>query len=212
MKKYLFLLIAAFVCSSVNAQLVTTSSYTKKKKQKATWYVKAGANIANTSMDDVDLSSIFGYHIGIAFDKPIGSKGVFWSLGLQLATKGWKYSEDDDGWDYEEKLNVNKIEIPLTFGYKYAINDDITVEARVGAFANYDLWGKLTEEDNGDKEEYDLGDLDDYYGYDRFSAGIVAGVGVWYQKFNFNITYERGFVEQNDGKEKTWMIGVGYAF
>lgn len=211
MKKYLFLLLAAFVCASSSAQLVTSTTTTKiKGKSKTIWYVKAGANVSSVSADtDGDLSSVFGYHIGIAFDRQIGSGGAFWSMGLQLGTKGWKYTYEDD---YESKLTANKIEIPLSFGYKYAINDDFTVDGRVGGFVNYDLWGTVKEYDEGYEYEYDLDEWNEYEDRDNLSAGILVGVGVWYQKLNFNITYECGLVEQDYCKERTWMIGLGYAF
>lgn len=201
MKKFLFLVAAAFVCSTVGAQVVTSTSF-KKAKSGTVWYLKAGANIANVSVDGGDgPDAIFGYNVGIAFDRPIGSNGVFWNSGLQLATKGWKYGEGD----YEAKMNANKLEIPVTFGYKYGVNDDIAIDARIGGFANYDVFGKYKEGD----ESCNLGDMEDY---DRFSAGIQFGVGVWYQKLNLNITYQNGLVKQNESKEKNWMISLGYAF
>ena len=171
MKKVLFFALAAFMTATVSAQVVTSTSF-KKAKSGTVWYIKAGANIANVSVDEGDdPDAIFGYNVGIAFDRPIGSNGVFWNSGLLLATKGWKYSYDGD----EIKLNANKLEIPLTFGYKYKVNDDIAIDARIGGFANYDVFGKYKEGD----DSCNLGDLEDY---DRFSAGIQFGIGVWYQK------------------------------
>ena len=205
MKKFLFFALAAFMTATVSAQVVTSTSF-KKAKSGIVWYIKAGANIANVSVDGGDgPDAIFGYNVGIAFDRPIGSNGMFWNSGLQLATKGWKYSYDDE----EIKLNANKLEIPLTFGYKYRINDDIAIDARIGGFVNYDVFGKMKLKEDGDEESANLGDLDDY---DRFSAGIQLGVGVWYQKLNFNITYQNGLIKQNEAKEKNWMISLGYAF
>lgn len=205
MKKFLFFALVAIVSATASAQVVTSTSF-KKAKTGTVWYLKAGANIANVSMDGGDgPDAIFGYNIGIAFDRPIGGSGVFWNSGLQLATKGWKYSDGDD----EVKLNANKLEIPVTFGYKYKINDDIAVDARLGGFVNYDVFGKYKEKYGNEEESCNLGDLEDY---DRFSAGIQFGVGVWYQKLNFNITYQKGLVKQNEAKEKNWMISLGYAF
>lgn len=205
MKKFLFLVAAAFICSTVGAQVVTSTSF--KKAQKGTvWYVKAGMNIANVSVDEGEgPDALVGYVVGIAFDRPIGQGGAFWNSGLQLATKGWKVSEGE----YEVKLNAHKLEIPLTFGYKYKVNDDIAIDARVGGFANYDVFGKMKAKEDGEEESVNLGDLEDY---DRFSAGLQFGIGVWYQKLNLNITYQNGLVKQNDCKEKNWMISLGYAF
>ncbi len=209
MKKFLFFVLAAFMTATVSAQVVTSTSF-KKAKSGTVWYIKAGANIANVSVDGGNgPDAIFGYNVGIAFDRPIGSNGVFWNSGLLLATKGWKYKYSDSDGDYEEKLNANKLEIPVTFGYKYKVNDDIAIDARIGGFANYDVFGKYKEKYDGGEESYNLDDLDDY---DRFSAGVQFGVGGWYQKLNFNITYQNGLVKQNESKEKNWMISLGYAF
>lgn len=210
MKKFLFILVAAFVSSTVGAQVVTSTTY-KKNKAKTVWYVKAGMNIANVSVDEGEgPDALVGYNVGIAFDRPIGGSGAFWSSGLQLATKGFKFKYDEGGYDYELKLNANKLELPLTFGYKYGINDDLAVDARLGGFVNYDLFGKLKAKEDGDEESIDLGDIEDY---DRFGAGIQFGLGVWYQHFNLNISFQKGLIEQYEGmKEKNWMISLGYAF
>lgn len=203
MKKFLFLVVAAFVCSTVGAQVVTSTSF-KKAKKNTLWYVKAGMNLANSDVDGTD--GLVGYNVGIAFDRPIGGSGVFWGMGLQLATKGWKVSYEGD----EIKMNANKLEIPLNFGYKYQINDDFAVDARIGGFVNFDVFGKMKAKEDGDEESISLGDLEDY---DRLGAGIQFGVGVWYQKLNLNITYQNGLVEQDYiGKERNWMISLGYAF
>lgn len=204
MKKFILLVLVAFACTAINAQLVTSSSF-KKEKSKTVWYAKAGMTFANVSADGESADNLFGYNLGIAFDKPMGNSGVFWGMGLTLATKGYKVGDGD----FEAKINANKLEIPLNFGYKYTINDDIAVDARIGGFVNYDVFGKYTESYDGDEESCNLGDLEDY---DRFSAGIQFGVGVWYQHLNLNITYQNGLVKQNDAKEKNWMISLGYAF
>ena len=55
MKKFLLFVAVALVCSTVSAQLVTSSTY-KKQKSKAVWYVKAGLDIAGVSGDGWDCS------------------------------------------------------------------------------------------------------------------------------------------------------------
>jgi len=204
MKKFMFLIVAAFVCSTMNAQLVTSTSF-KKGKAATTWYVKAGATLANMSSEGESADALFGYNVGLAFDRTIGSGGMFWGSGLQLATKGFKFGYDGE----EVKLNVHKLELPLNLGYKLGVSDDLAIDARVGGFVNFDLFGKMTEEYDGDEESVNIGDIDDY---ERLSAGLQFGVGVWYQNLNFNITYQAGLLEANDMKEKNWMISVGYAF
>lgn len=204
MKKFLFFVVAALACTTLSAQVVTSTSF-RKAKGTTLWYVKAGATFANMSAEGESGDAIFGYHVGIAFDRYIGESGAFWSSGLQLGTKGYKVGDSDE----EFKLNANKLEIPLTLGYKYRVNDDVTVDARVGGFVNYDIFGKYKVKYDGEEESVNLGDLEEY---DRFSAGLQFGIGVWYQKVNLNIGYQFGLVKQNDLKEKNLMISLGYAF
>lgn len=226
MKKLFVFAAVALFCSAMNAQIVTATSYTKAKKD-IRWYVKAGLNFSEFSGDMFE-DGITGYNIGIGFDSPIGESGLFWSSGLSLATKGGKTSwrEDDDEYG-EVKLNSNKLEIPLTIGYRYKIDQDWAVDIRFGGFVNYDLWGKLKyEEVDGnytDSEEYDLGEIEEFFEYDadytRLGAGLLIGVGGWWQKLNFSITYEIGLINQFDSdyydakmKERNLMISVAYAF
>lgn len=206
MKKFLFLVVAAFVCSTMNAQLVTSTSF-KKGKTATTWYIKAGATLANMNDGEESADALFGYNVGIAFDRPIGSGGMFWGSGLQLATKGFKLGDDE----YEVKLNLHKLELPLNLGYKFEVADDLAIDARVGGFVNFDLFGKETYEDK-EYDEKESVNLSDFQNWDRLSAGLQFGVGVWYQKLNFNITYQAGLLKANDLKEKNWMFSVGYAF
>ncbi len=213
MKKFLLLVVAAFVCSTMSAQLVTSTTY-KKKSSETVWYVKAGMNLSKFTGDNVEADNLVGYNIGIAFDRAIGGSGMFWGMGLQLARKGYKASYEEENYSEEVKLKANKLEIPINIGYKYNINDDIAIDARIGGFINYDVWGKAKYEETeyGDsyEESINIGDIE---GYDRFGAGIQFGIGVWYQKINFNITYQKGLVDQLEGaKESNWMLSLGYAF
>lgn len=205
MKKLLFVLIAAVICSAANAQLVTTSDYKVKKSERRTsWMLRAGLTAAGVSGDGAeDLGAMTGYNVSFEFNKAFATN-FYWGMGLLLGSKGYKYDEDG----YELKLAANKLEIPLNFGYKYPLTDKIKLDGHVGAYMNYDLFGTVSSGD----EEIDLSDLDDY---NRYGAGLQFGIGVWYNKLNFNITYQKGLVEMaEDSKmyENNWMFSLGYAF
>lgn len=58
MKKFLFFALAAFISATVSAQVVTSTSF-KKAKSGTVWYIKAGANIANVSVDGGDGPTLF---------------------------------------------------------------------------------------------------------------------------------------------------------
>lgn len=58
---------------------------------------------------------------------------------------------------------------PFTLGYKAAITKDIKLDTHLGGYAAYIADG------------------------DQIDGGMQIGAGVWYNRFNFDITYQRGF-------------------
>ena len=72
---------------------------------------------------------------------------------------------------------------------------------------------KFSEEINHapDTEEttVKIGDWDDWK---RFDAGMNIGVGIWYDRFNFDITYQRGFIKTWESNTSNVLIRLGVAF
>lgn len=220
MKKILFTVILSFMCVTMNAQLVTST--TRKINRINTpsnilWIARGGLNFAGYSGDDADgLDKITGYYVGMEFQKPITSvDGLYWGAGLGLKTKGYKFEEKDDGDKYTEKMNLNALEIPVNIGYNYAFNSDVKAGIHAGVFANYDLWGKCKVEDSYFYDyNYEV-KLKDFEDYSNFGLGLSFGVGVWYRQFNIDATFQFGLLEQFDevkAKESNILLTVGYAF
>ena len=67
-------------------------------------------------------------------------------------------------------------------------------------------------------ESISWGDFADYLevDYNHFDAGMNIGVGLWYDRFNLDFTYQRGFIDvfsDLDGiKTSNFMIRLGIAF
>lgn len=84
----------------------------------------------------------------------------------------------------------------------------------VGVFASYDYTSKM----KADGESISWGDYADYMevDYNHFDAGMNIGVGVWYDRFNLDLIYQRGFIDtfsDADGfKTSNFMIRLGIAF
>lgn len=133
--------------------------------------------------------------------------------------------------------------MPLMFGYKYGITDKIKLDAHIGAWVSIDMAASYKEESEysftntydsdynefrSEKDSFGIGDLknsDDEGYYNRFDAGIQAGIGVWYGRWNLDFSYERGFCSIYDfekmyGKtDKSYslaasnvLIRLGFAF
>ena len=91
---------------------------------------------------------------------------------------------------------------------------NVHIDPHVGVFASYDYTSKM----KADGESISWGDYADYMevDYNHFDAGMNIGVGVWYDRFNLDLTYQRGFIDtfsDADGfKTSNFMIRLGIAF
>ncbi|MDR1883854.1 MAG: PorT family protein [Prevotella sp.] len=175
MKKMIFLVAALLMISAAQAQLVTSTSVNYEKNRKSIWLMRAGFTSAGLG----DSDKAMGYNASLEFNS--SANKFYWGSGLVFGNWGGK--------DYVR----TKLELPLNFGYKYGITDDVKLDGHFGGFVNYDLFGK--EPDPAD--EYKLG------------YGIQLGAGAWFQKFNLNLQYQIGL---DDREEKNLMVSVGYAF
>lgn len=234
MKKILSMVCALFLGMAVQAQIVTSTSQsiTRQKTESTTMhYSRVGLNIMNFSGSEAEgLSGKVGYDISWGFHKALGSQGGYWGMEAGLSSRGYsmeyEYEEEDylygyGYYDYTIKCKNSLIAhniyyVPFQFGWKFNVGNGISIDPHVAAFLSFDYTGKekqtMTDED-GDKfsESVSLGDTD----WRRADAGLKLGVGVWYKKFNLDLSYQRGFVaalEDCDFFSNNFQIRLGYAF
>ncbi len=195
MKKFLIVLVAALVASAASAQLVTSRTFTSAKKERnSTWFVRAGMSINNMAGDFEGTSSAIGYDFSFGFNKPIASSPVYWGMDLDLGTRGVSV-------EGESFLSYNILWSPVTFGYKFALNDNMKLDLHAGMILSYDFGG----------QEF----------YNEADAGLRVGLGYWYKSFNFDLAYQRGFVPtlkytdrygEYNAYSSIFMIRIGYGF
>lgn len=196
---------------------------------------------------DTGLGSKAGYDVVFGFNKSIASTDAYWGMEFGFGTRGYsqKFEESESVGNYtvngveKNSLIAHKFKItPVMFGYKYPVTDKIKIDAHLGAFLSIDMAAtyktsvKVTNNFdpsyNIDAEESygigDFGDGEDKLGidYNRFDAGIQAGIGVWYGRWNLDFTYERGFCsifgyEEYQGHKPSFsasnaIIRLGFAF
>lgn len=213
MKKMILGALMALFAVSANAQIVTSrsESFSVTREQKAPsnnyWYVRGGLGINGVSIEDYDTKSKVGYVFGLGHAWMLGAQGAHLDLELGFSTRGFK---EDDG-DYKESLTAHQVNLTPSFGWKFQVADGISIDPHVGLFVGYDMFGKYTEEEYGDKESYNLGDIDDY---NHFDAGGKFGIGVWFHNINLDFSYKTSFTNMVDdyGKAHSFDISVAYAF
>ncbi len=218
MKKVLLIAVLAIFGLSANAQLNLSRTFAQKKSS-TTWILRAGANFAGMTGDGAeDTGKKTGYDVALSFQKPLSDFGMFWGMELGVGTRGYSY-------DYtiypnsnaEENVELNTLEhnvrfSPFSFGYAYSINDDIKVDAHLGAWVSYGFAGEETRKYDGDEESTNL---DDYSNYQALDYGMTLGVGIWYKRLNLDLSWKRGFSDfYEDGKIQSSdiMLRLGVAF
>lgn len=188
------------------------------------------------------IGSKVGMDLNFGFMKNIGKSGLYWGMELGIGTRGATlkqegyYSDYDyvDGqWEeYTEKytskgsvMTWNIKYTPFMLGYKYSLTNDLKLDGHLGIYASYDFAGgtKYTWGD-GDSEKLSFSELKDLgCDYLPIDMGMQIGVGAWWKKFNFDITYQRGFVPAAKIENyyhgsshliysSNLMLRVGYAF
>ena len=211
MKKVLSIVAALLLCVGTQAQIVSSRSSivrTEKEPSSTLWFLRAGLNVMNVSGDGAEgLDSNIGYNATVGYQKPLGSSGGYWGMEFGLGSRGFK--EDDT------KCIAHTIQYsPFTFGWKFEVADNIKIDPHAGVYASYDYTSKM----KGDGESISWGDFADYLDvdYNHYDVGMNIGVGVWYSRFNLDLTYQRGFIDTfsdlGSNKTSNFMIRLGVAF
>lgn len=221
MKKLFILSLFALASIAANAQLVKSRTFAKEESN-TTWYTRLGLSFNNvtgyvTEQADEDgesYGSKVGYDISFGFQKPIRHSDIYWGMDLGLGTRGFSNSYTSGQEEAKDKLITHNVKFsPLTFGYKRSITDMISIDLHVGGYVSYDYAGTLKSSWGSSEEKTNIDDLDWY----PLDSGIAAGIGAWYDRFNLELTYQRGFLncfdEDNDSSySSNFMIRLGVAF
>lgn len=220
MKRYFSLLIAFAAVLAVNAQIYSYESTAvkhqiEKSTSETTWYVRAGLSSMSADVDDAD--SKLGYDISVGFHRPFTNAGFYWGMELALASQGcsidntYKFENFYRGCEDEYMGHLIRFS-PVTVGYKYDINvlGGITLDAHLGAFVSY-TYGHTYDCSEGDELD------DEWFDFHSRSLdyGLRSGIGVWWKKFNFDVSYQSGFndnLTEGEGCFDALTFSLGYAF
>ena len=226
MKKFILSLLVAFCGMSANAQIVSSTSrsvsYTKHEKT-TTWYGKVGLNVnglVGKGASDMDAKARAGYDLNFGFQKPMGRAGLYWGMEFGLTSRGFKQSVSGGNASVTEKeLRHDVIFSPFTFGFRKNLVGDLDIDAHVGYFLSCDYTGKdkITAK-VGSQKATESTSMSDWDNYNRFDTGLKFGVGLWYKRYNLDLSYRQGFVNMwGDGDSETnlsgnFIVSLGIAF
>ena len=182
--------------------------------------------------EETQVSGKVGFDVSFGFNKPFGKSAAYWGMELGFSSRGVSATayDHDETFDYEALKYIQTYNetdkgdftaynvkfVPIMFGYKYGITKDIKIDAHLGAFVSYDF---ATSCNMGYDDDKDIPYL--WAGADEFEpldAGLQLGIGAWYQRFNIDLTWQKGMLEyingpyKDCGKNSSIMLRAGVAF
>ncbi len=179
--------------------------------------IKGGVNFSNMYTDDVDDENVLtSFNAGFYSVFPIND---FIAIQPELlySRKGAELVYNNAFADGTAKFKLDYIELPVLL--KLNLTENFNVH--VGPYAAYLVNAKVTNEtENG---TFDFEDNYDTNDFQKFDAGISAGVGFNFNPINVGVRYnyglvpvgkERTFAGQTytvpDGKNSTLSVYVGF--
>ena len=210
--KRVLLLIASFImcASAVNAD--------------PEWGLTAGLNVSTWNGSDCDARA--GFNIGVKMEDEV-SAPFFIEAGALLSNKGCKWSQDmDNSWD--ENFSLWYLHVPVNFGYKFDLNENLQIAPKVGIYGAVGLWG---DDGNDNDPFYDFDNKSNNSvscdNFNHFDFGFNLGVNFYVQKhFEVSTGYEFGMVNAWDGikyddnkvlkaddsKNRNWYLNLAFLF
>lgn len=216
MKKILIILCFAIGFSTLNAQVVKSSSEktvvkrTEKKQTKkpSNWFIKLGYGGCKFTGSEDELEEIRGYRnavykIDIGFTKPFVelSNGrinlaPYWGMDFSFGNRSVDYS-----FGYRT-YTAHNLQWSPNIGLDIALSRYFSFDLHIGPYLSYD---------------YSVKWFDDKYDKpNQFDAGLNMGVGFWINRVELEFSFQKGFVFTNiidedlGGKTNILLLKLGY--
>ena len=188
------------------------------------WGLTAGLNVSTWNGSDCDARA--GFNIGVKMEDEV-SAPFFIEAGVLLSNKGCKWSQDmDNSWD--ENFSLWYLHVPVNFGYKFDLNENLQIAPKVGIYGAVGLWG---DDGNDNDPFYDFDNKSNNSvscdNFNHFDFGFNLCVNFYVQKhFEVSTGYEFGMVnvwdgikyddnkvlKADDSKNRNWYLNLAFLF
>lgn len=181
------------------------TTLTMSAQEDSKWTVNAGVGLSSVVGSDTDgagVKNIFSYKVGLSYDLGIGEN---FSIipGVEFATKGYKEDAIDGN------ISMSYLQVPIFAAYKFNVSDNMKLAIKAGPYVSYGLFGSdiMWYDDYEEQNVFDA--------FERFDAGVIAGVALDFEQFTVGVEYSRGLTKlDSDLKIYNQAFGVtfGYKF
>jgi hypothetical protein len=159
--------------------------------------LRLGVNSSTLFYNDqngLDRSSDTGLNVGFVMGWQVTpSTPLFFETGLLYTEKGADVRNNNSTIVQKESYDLNYLEVPLVFKYKYFVTNDVAIQPYFGGFLAVGVAGKTRIIDSTNKlyDRSKSDSFDDDY-FKRFDGGLRLGCGVSFQNVYFDLSYDIG--------------------
>jgi hypothetical protein len=192
-------LLAAIAITGLS--LTNVQAQTNSSNDESHFGIKGGVNFSNIVSEDIDDNNVLtSFNAGVYGNFPVGD-----ILSIQpeilYSRKGGELTYDNAFATGATQFKLNYIEVPLLL--KVNITDNLSVHA--GPYFAYLIDAQVKNDANGDALDFE----DNYNNddFNKFDAGISAGIGFDFNSIGIGARYNYGFT--TIGKERE-IAGTTY--
>lgn len=191
---------------------VLSFSGIQAQEKTASYGFKGGLNFSNLYTDTVDDNNVLtGFNAGLYAKFPV-TNSISIQPEINYTTKGAELVYNNALVQGTAKFNINYLEVPILLVAN--ITENFNVHA--GPYLAYMVSGKTTNDSNFSSSQREL-DTNDF---NKFDAGVSAGVGIDLDVVNFGVRYNYGLTKigksdtnssftSSDAKNSVFNVYVG---
>lgn len=177
------------------AGLSFTSAKAQSNSSEAQFGIKGGVNFSNIYAEDVDDNNVLtSFNAGVYGSYPISDMLAI-QTEILYSRKGAELKYDNAFTSGSTKFKLNYIEVPVLL--KVNVTENFSVHA--GPYFAYLIDAQV--ENNAKGQAFDFKDNYSNDDFNKFDAGLSAGVGFDFDKFGLGARYNYGL--STIGKERS---------
>jgi len=181
----------------------TSNAQETSKTSDVKFGVKGGINFSNMYTDDVDDENVLtGFNVGLFAKAPITSF-IALQPEINFTTKGSELTYNNAFAQGKAKFRMNYIEVPLLLVVNLTKNFNI----HGGPYLAYLINGNVKNESDVNSLDFENNINED--DFNRFDAGLAAGLGFDFDALSFGARYNYGLTTV--GKDRNFN-GTNYTF
>lgn len=193
--------------------------------------VKAGGNLYSTAMNIEDIAAKklkIGYQVGLTGEYEF-SESFYLQSGLFFVTKGVRIKGSGESSHWSQSIGLQYLQLPVLATYKIELIEDTKIFFNAGPYVAYGIRGKSSRKDRfiDSTRADEKGKLDSFGDnrMKRFDFGLKYSIGMEFEKFLFEWSYELGLkdIEEKNNeispifdnkhfKNQGLSLSVGYKF